>query len=329
MTLLRVSDPGRFTLHNAVRAAVVVPGAFAIGLEVLDDTNSALFAGFGSIAFLVFADFSGPRRARLAAYSALLLTGAVLIPIGTLCSHSAAFAAVVMALVGFVVLFSGIINGYFAAGTTAALLSFILAAMVTANAQDIPSRLIGWGIGGFLAVTSTLVLFPERPHDRLRSAAAAACRALADMLAEPHRPARQEAALASINSLRRLFVAMSFRPTGPTGAGAALASIVDELSWLYGLATPATANSVEAKSERTANVAVLRESAQLLAGHRAVIEIDRIVQLREGLLAEQVRLLGDPAVRNDETALRDTLHSTWQLRAISYATLQVGELAQA
>jgi hypothetical protein len=144
VALLRVSDPGRFTLRNAVRAAGVVPGAFAICLHGLDDTNSALFAGFGSIAFLVFADFSGPRRARVIAYSTLLLVGAVLIPIGTLCSQSPALAAVVMALVGFVVLFSGIINGYFAAGTTATLLSFILAVMVTGDAQDIPSRLIGW-----------------------------------------------------------------------------------------------------------------------------------------------------------------------------------------
>jgi hypothetical protein len=73
VALLRVSDPGRFTLRNAVRAAVVVPGAFAICDVVLDNQNSALFAGFGSIAFLVFADFSGPTRARLAAYGGRLM----------------------------------------------------------------------------------------------------------------------------------------------------------------------------------------------------------------------------------------------------------------
>jgi hypothetical protein len=31
---LKVTDPGRFALKNAVRAAIVVPGGLAVGLEV-------------------------------------------------------------------------------------------------------------------------------------------------------------------------------------------------------------------------------------------------------------------------------------------------------
>jgi uncharacterized membrane protein YccC len=328
VTLLRVSDPDHFALRNAVRAAVVVPGAFAIGQLGFDNPNTGLFAGFGALGILLFADFSGPRLGRLAAYVVLFLTGAVLITIGTLCSHSPLLAAVVMAVVGFVVLFSGIINAYIAAGTNAALLTFILAVMVPASALDIPSRLTGWAIGGVLAITATMVLLPARPRDKLRAAAAEACRALADLVAEPSEPGREKAARAAINALRERFVATPFRPTGSTGPGAALASIVDELGWLFGLATSAELDVVEAEGACAANVAVLRESAERLSGDRVTIELDRVVEVREDLLDGLVRRLGDAAVRNDDNAIRDALHSTWQLRVISYATLQIGELAQ-
>jgi len=107
VTPLRVSDPDYIALRTAVRAAVVVPSAFAIGDVVLANPNAGLFAAFGSIGMLIFVDFSGPRLGRLAAYSALFLAGAVLISIGTLCSESPVLATVVMAVVSFVVLFSG------------------------------------------------------------------------------------------------------------------------------------------------------------------------------------------------------------------------------
>jgi hypothetical protein len=105
--LLRLSDPGHFALRAAARAAVVVPVALAIGDFGVGNPETALFAAFGALALLVYADFSGPGFGRLAAYVALLLVGAALITIGTLCSHSPALAAVAMAVAGFVVLFAG------------------------------------------------------------------------------------------------------------------------------------------------------------------------------------------------------------------------------
>jgi uncharacterized membrane protein YccC len=188
--------------------------------------------------------------------------------------------------------------------------------------------LTGWAIGGSLAIIAAVVLFPTRPRDKLRAAAAEACRALADLVAEPRQPSRVEAARAAINTLRERFVATPFRPTGSTGAGAALASIVDELGWLFGLAMSAEMDGIEAGGASEANVAVLRESAQRLSGHRVTVEVDRLVEVRRDLLDGLMRRLGEAAVRNDDNAIRDALHSTWQLRAISYATLQIGVLAQ-
>jgi len=39
-----ISDPGRFALKNAVRATIVVPVAFALGLKVFDLPQMALFS---------------------------------------------------------------------------------------------------------------------------------------------------------------------------------------------------------------------------------------------------------------------------------------------
>src|ERR1700704_1296515 len=110
----RPSDPGRFALRNALRAAIVIPVSLVLGRAIGDD-QTALFAVFGSVSTLIFADFGGPRAARLVAYLVLSGVGFVLIPIGTVCSTEPVLAAAVMAVVGFVILFSGVINGYLAA----------------------------------------------------------------------------------------------------------------------------------------------------------------------------------------------------------------------
>ena len=50
-----------------------------------------------------------------------------------------------MAIVGFATLFSGVINGYFAAASTGALLTFVLPVTLPAPNSAIPDRLEGWG----------------------------------------------------------------------------------------------------------------------------------------------------------------------------------------
>ncbi len=328
MRLPRLSDPGHFALRAAARTAVVVPVAFAIGQVAVGNPNTALFATFSALALLLFVDFSGPRLGRFAAYVALLLAGAALITVGTLCSRSPALAVAAMAVVGFVVLFAGIVNGYLAAAGNAALLSFILPVMLPADAADIPERLAGWGIGGGLAITAVMVLWPQRPRDELRAAAADACGALADLVAEPHVPANEEAARVAVRAVRTRFVATPFRPTGSTGAGAALASLVDEIGWLLELAVRGPVGGPECERGRAANVDVLRESAARLTGRSVTIEVDRLVRVGDDLLDGLLRRLADQAVRDDEDALREALQSTGRVRVMSYATLQIGELAR-
>ena len=118
--------PDVSALKSAARAAIVIPAVFALADKVIEQPQTSLLAAFGSFAVLVLVDFAGPPRQRLAAYAGLGLVGGLLVTLGTLCSRSPWLAAGAMAIVGFVVLFSGVVSGYFAAGATAAILTFVL-----------------------------------------------------------------------------------------------------------------------------------------------------------------------------------------------------------
>jgi|SRR5215211_6049963 len=131
--LLERADPGLFSLKRAARAAIVMPCVFAFADHVIQNQQVATFSAVGSFAILVLADFGGSRRTRLVSYLALAAAGAVLIVLGTLCSRNPWISAAAMAVVGFAVLFSGVINGYFAAAGTAAMLTFVLPVNIPAS----------------------------------------------------------------------------------------------------------------------------------------------------------------------------------------------------
>ena len=151
---LHSQDPDRASLKSAARAAIFIPGVFAFADNVIGDPQTTIFSAFGSFSILVLADFEGSPVRRLTAYLTLAGLGFPLIALGTVCSRSAAAAACAMAVVGFAILFSGLINRYFAAGAFAALLSFILSANVPAPTAAIPARFEGWGLASAVAIWS-------------------------------------------------------------------------------------------------------------------------------------------------------------------------------
>jgi uncharacterized membrane protein YccC len=246
------ADPGLFVFKNALRAAIVMPLAFALSLLVIDSKQMALFAAFGSMALLVFADFGGSRRARLRAYLLLVVVGAALIVLGTLCSRSAWLATVAMGLVAFVVLFAGVLDDYVVAARAATILTFVLPVMVPADAAAIPTRLAGWGLAGVLCIPAALLLWSTRPRSALRQEAAQAARSLAQLVEARSRGDRvagdtaAQAARAATTAVRDRFVSMTQRPSGTAGPTAALARLIEDLGWLLRVAdrVPALANAV-------------------------------------------------------------------------------------
>src|ERR1700677_267267 len=121
-------DPVHVALRRAGRTAIVMPGVFAISVEILKNATVALFAAFGAIALLMLVEFGGKMRNRLEAQVALSIAGAALICIGTIASRAVWSAVLAMLIVAFVVIFLGVVSSVFAIASTALLLAFILPA---------------------------------------------------------------------------------------------------------------------------------------------------------------------------------------------------------
>ena len=239
-------DRGFVALRRATRAAIIMPAMFALGDKVIGNPQLATFAAFGSFAMLLLVDFGGPIAERLQAEAALAVTGGVFVCLATLASRTAWLAAIAMAVVGFGVIFAGVVSSVLAGATTALLLAFILPVSLAAPASAVPDRLAGWGMAGGAALAATALLWPAPARDRLRSAAAAACRALAARLRaragyllsgmdgqfaldRDHAAAQADQA---VEALRSAFLATPYRPTGLSTPARTTVRLVDELIWL-------------------------------------------------------------------------------------------------
>ena len=243
---LRRRDAGLAALRRSCRAAIVAPALFAIGDKVVGNPTMAVFAAFGSIATLLFVDFGGPTRQRVAAQGALVVTGAALVCLGTAASRSTWSATAAMALVGFAVLFSGIVSSVLAGASTALLASFILSVMLPGPLGSVTDRLSGYLMAGAASVIAVAVLWPAPAREPLRRATADACALLARRLRAEVDCVRcgftpdsrttleelaAEAATAA-SALRTAFYATPYRPTGLTTETRTLVRLVDEVVWL-------------------------------------------------------------------------------------------------
>jgi uncharacterized membrane protein YccC len=331
---LEVHDPERVSLKSAARAAIIMPAVFAFTDNVIGQQQTTLFSAFGSFSVLVLADFEGSPRARFTAYATLAGVGAGLISVGTLCSRSPVAGAAVMAVVGFTILFAGLINRYFAAGAFAALLSLILAVNIPAPSSAIPARLEGWGLASAVAIAALMLLWPPRPRPGLRPAAASACDSIADLLdselsGEASLAERTSEVREAVISLRRQFVATPSRPTGATGATKALAFLVDELEWLRSIVLQQAHDHVDVCREQNreavaAAVGVLRASAARLRGVDERPDLERLVRARELGIAALVRDLRDVHGGRDEAALLSAVEPSFRTRALCYTTWELG-----
>jgi uncharacterized membrane protein YccC len=283
-------DPDLAALRRAGRAAIVMPAMFAIGQEVIGDANVATFAAFGSFAMLLLVDFGGPLRERLQDQLALALVGSAFVCLGTLASHSVWLSTLAMTIVGFGVIFAGVVSSVLAGATTSLLLAFILPVTIVAPASSIPDRVAGWGMAAGAALLAAGLLWPAPARGPLRAAATAACRTLAarlrteiaylmsdngDMSDRADTSARErDRAVAQANdavaALHRVFLATPYRPTSLNTAARTLVRLVDELNWMNAIvvqsAPPTNGAPVDraACDVKVAAAAVLERGAELL-----------------------------------------------------------------
>jgi uncharacterized membrane protein YccC len=322
-------------LKSAARAAIVMPAAFALADKVIGHPQTSLFAAFGSFALLVLVEFTGGPRARFLAYLGLACVGGAFITLGTLCSRHPWLAAGAMALVGFGVLFSGVFGGYFAAGATGALLTFVLPVTIAAPNSAIPDRLEGWGLATGAGICAVMLLWPPRRRADLRREAAGALRVVADFVDAPPEEWAERARLAreAVDALGRRFLGTQHRPTGPTGPTAALASLPDELDWLLSFLTPsfelpalelACAEDAEALA---AGGAVLRASAERLEGGDERPDFARLDAARDAVAHALVRRLPELPADTPAGAVPEALEAPFRIRAATYSARQVAGYA--
>ena len=283
-------DPERDALRRALRAAVVMPVAAAVGFAVGGDSQTPLFAIFGTVALLIMVDFPGNRPARALAYGGLGINGAILLTLGTLISPIPWLAVTSMFALAVAVTFSGVLSEIVAAGQRSTLLTFVRP--VCTPPGPIPDRLLGWAIALALAVPAALFLFPPRHHDELRRHAAEVCRTLADRL---EGRATADDVTAAMNALRANFLGADYRPVGLTAGSRALVRVVDDLQWLSDRVADNTGTMLF--ELRLPIVRVLRASAGILRTSRS----DERARHREELdsaLADQ-RVLAQHRYRDD------------------------------
>ncbi len=239
-------DCGFAALRRAARAAIMMPAMFAVGDKVIGSPQAATFAAFGSFAMLLLVDFGGLMAQRLQAQAALAVTGGLFVCLATLASQTVWLAAVAMAVVGFGVIFAGVVSSVLAGASTALLLAFILPVSLAAPASAVPDRLAGWGMAGGAALVATALLWPAPARDRLRGATAAACRALGARLRAGvafhlsgmdgqfalDRDHAVVQANQAVEALRSAFLATPYRPTGLSTPARTTVRLVDELIWL-------------------------------------------------------------------------------------------------
>jgi uncharacterized membrane protein YccC len=321
-------DSDLVALRRAGRAAIVMPAMFALSEEVIGNPTVATFAVFGSFAMLLLVDFGGPMRERLQAQASLAVVGAAFVCVATLASHSVWLAAVAMALVGFAVIFAGVVSSVLASATTSLLLAFILPVTLAAPVSAVPDRLAGWGMAAGASLIAIALLWPAPAHDRLRSAATTACSALASRLraevaylvsdkGEPFVRDRQDAFAQSddaVAALRHAFLATPYRPSSLGTVARVTVRLVDELSWLNAIVV-GSAQSIDRTPDHTvraleiACAAVLERGADLLmvvGGDCAELHV-ALAELTDALRSmEEHAMVGLPLSREHSGALPDT-----------------------
>jgi uncharacterized membrane protein YccC len=243
---LRQRDRDLAALRRAGRAAIVMPAVFALGAEVIGNPDIATFAAFGAFAMLLLVDFGGPMRQRLQSQAALALVGGMFVCLGTLVSQNVWLAAGAMAVVGFGVIFAGVVSSVLAGATTSLLLAFILPVTHAGPLSSLPDRLVGWAMASAAAWLAVALLWPAPTREPLRSTAARACRALAWRLraevayvmseqGPSHSSERQQVVVRAdeaVAALHREFLATPYRPTTLSTAARTIVRLVDEVNWL-------------------------------------------------------------------------------------------------
>lgn len=344
---LRARDPGLLVTRRAVRTAIVLPAVFALGIEVMHDPAFATFAAFGAFAQILFVGFTGSLADRAWYQVLLAASGAGLVALGTLVSRWTWAAALMMAVVAFIVHYAGVVSSIFANASNPLLLAFILAVSLPAPASTVGNHVAGWVVAGGTALVANLFLWPAPASDPLHAQVLRCCRLLArwlrtgaafacggDGTTVADRDAVAADARESVVALNRAFYSTPNRPSALTTSTRATVRLVDELGWLAAILENAPPDA--AAHLGIANVCAVKEAAadtldtgcDLLAGSNSLEQLDLdLDQLRSALVAMEATatttLSLDPTCNSETVApagrVVSALEPTFRAQEITFA----------
>jgi Fusaric acid resistance protein-like len=289
-----VKAPGPVILQRSIRAAVVMPAVFALTHVLFSNPQVSLFGAFGSFALLLLVDFPGFTRTRLVSYLAFVLVGGCLISLGTVVSDDKVAAVVLMAVVGFCVLFVGIVSPQIASASTAALLMFVLPVAVAQPPSAVGPRLLGWAFAAVFCVTACMVIWPTPFHDDLRRRLSATVSAIAGLADAPLGRVPVAEAQATVESeiglLRAQFGGNPYPPTSAAAGAVALTKLAGWVEWIAGNVAlshvaPSSADIPPVRAIIETVGETLRRCAALICDGAAhpVDDPDRVREVQESL----------------------------------------------
>jgi uncharacterized membrane protein YccC len=184
LAALQARDPNQRALRKAGRTAVVMSVGFLFGIHIVHNAQFAVIATFTGAALLGIADFGGSRRQRVRVTAITAVIGALLLAIGTAVSTNTAAATATMFVVTLVVGFTAVFSGYFAAGSSAVIVFYVVATGVQGPMSVIPSREAGLALGGVLSVLAAGWLWPSRSTTECRGCLGSVYRQLAEQIGD-------------------------------------------------------------------------------------------------------------------------------------------------
>ena len=229
---LDMHDPGHVILRRALRVALLVPVTYFVLQVVLGWTHSALAAAFACFSMLAFADLGGPRKERLTANALLGLNGVVLVALGSYLAQWQWVIVCATVVIVFVIAYSAVLRGYFAAATAAAILPWVFAATATPNPSETFATAGGWAIGATVATIGSVTLWPMYFRSKLRLRLADVLAAAADVMSDVENPTARAAAFAKLldadKALHGAYDGQLARPGAGTSRDRSLMQAIDE-----------------------------------------------------------------------------------------------------
>jgi len=222
-------DPGLVALRKALRVTVAACVGFFVCQYAIGLSTLATYAVFGTIAFGVLSDVSGPPAQRTRTYLGAWPVALVLVAIGTATARSTPAAVVGMLVVGFAVAYAGVGGPRIAGVANGLQLFYVLPCFPPYDPASLPERLIGLTIGIGLVAAADRLLWPAGAPEPFRTRLADAVDAVAHYVTGLPADGPREAAEAAVQALRPSGLPPAVRPTGPGRRDRALTHATAEL----------------------------------------------------------------------------------------------------